>query len=563
MATSKSSTTNTTTTKKATTGRKTTATKTTASKTKKTTTTKRTTKSTNTTELGLAYGFPIEGNKVVPYRELKKGYNVRFETNVHDVTTLLPSIQANGVRDNIIVSPDGIVLDGYRRLYCCELIESETKEVLKVPVQIVNVPEAEIPLFQVLCALSKDLKPVEIADAIAKYALQHPELSIRELAKTFNVVHTTVAKICTIVNASPILGEKYVNKEISQQAAIKVATVHKNTASFSSTPAKSKAFFTDVLTQAETFRLEEIEQGKNPKQINGRHVNKAIKFLYPYTTTTSSSGESTGEGSGSSTSEKKTKRFNLKTLVSKLLQNAAISNFVDTETNEPLVELSVNFCLKPEEYQLLQESIASEKVAENVMTVKHNLKKDETLYQVWYDLCAKEKFADKLVGIKHDNIYIFFESAGEIISEELHTKLTAYEGTQACIVPATQNLNKSKLDIVLVQIIEKQTKKMTEQNTETETVEQSEEIQEETPAANTIENEQSSVVSTEVEETPEIEEVTPESEKAPEEEEEEENEFDEENIESNLDSLFKGGAVDVDDMFGDDADENPEEGLFA
>jgi len=216
-----------------TTAKATTTTKATATKAKATTSVENTatTEMTNTitanTELTI-HGYKVLGASRVKHTELNRGYNLRSDKNVKNVTDLTESIKNNGVTAPIHITPSKIVLDGFRRLETCDVVATAISEdALEVPVIIVDVPLEDIPLYQHRCGLAKGVSEKEHIQAIVEFAVRNPKMEGKEIAVKFAVSETTVSKAIRLHREAPALYEKVTEGTIAQKAALEVIATAK------------------------------------------------------------------------------------------------------------------------------------------------------------------------------------------------------------------------------------------------------------------------------------------------------------------------------------------------
>jgi hypothetical protein len=225
------------------------------------------------------HGFPVIGQANILVSQIKRDYNIRFQTNVQKVDDIYDSIRENGVSQPIYINSESVALDGYRRLFCCDKIINEGTGDFEVPVIYIDVPYAEIPLFQARCGSVKHISESEYQAGIIEHAKRNPNLSNRAIASLFGKSSTIVNQILYILREAPNLSQEVNAGVIPQMAAKKLIEAAKQSGK------KADAIWSEeikpkILAQKSEAENKPVEELQN-LPLSGRTVNKAIRDTFP------------------------------------------------------------------------------------------------------------------------------------------------------------------------------------------------------------------------------------------------------------------------------------------
>lgn len=215
-------------------------------------------------------GFPVLKSATVPYTAIIKQYNVRTKRNEENVDDIYESILHNGIENPLHVTPNMVLLEGHRRLYCATKKSELTGEVEQVDILIVDVPENKIPLYQAKAGLSKPLTNGELSTAIMEFSKRNPDMTNMEIAELFGCSHTTVNKANQVYRASGNLAEDVTKGRISQKSALKIIKLAETN------KVNPDEAYGQVLDRETTKN-----NGTPPIQISGRSVNYQLKQAFP------------------------------------------------------------------------------------------------------------------------------------------------------------------------------------------------------------------------------------------------------------------------------------------
>jgi len=150
--------------------------------------------------------YPVEVRALESLRDNPRGALDPQDTSINE---LAESINAHGLLQPLVITPDGIIIAGHRRRLACELVGLE-----RVQVVIRNLNEREqLEVMLIENIQRRDLNNLQIAQALQK--LSEQGLSVRDIAPKVGMHYETVRKHLGVVRLPAELHPMFASGELA------------------------------------------------------------------------------------------------------------------------------------------------------------------------------------------------------------------------------------------------------------------------------------------------------------------------------------------------------------
>jgi ParB family chromosome partitioning protein len=168
--------------------------------------------------------------KHIPLTELRiSKLNMRHGRKKPDVSDILPSIKAGGIRQTLLVRREGKhygVIAGRRRFFALQAIAKETGETPMVPCAIMSEKDAASAIEASVIENVGRLPATEMEQYTAFKRLHEEGRSIEDIAAYFGVTELLVRRVLAIASLSAPIRKLYAQDEIDRETirALTLAT---------------------------------------------------------------------------------------------------------------------------------------------------------------------------------------------------------------------------------------------------------------------------------------------------------------------------------------------------
>jgi ParB family chromosome partitioning protein len=143
--------------------------------------------------------------------------NMRAKDKNPDISDILPSIRENGIRQTLLVRPEGDgfgIVAGRRRYYALLKVAEETGRKLKAPCGILDSDEDAVAIEASLIENLARLPTTELEQFAAFKKLKIKGRSVAEIANHFGITELKVKRILALANLKPAILKMYEAEEI-------------------------------------------------------------------------------------------------------------------------------------------------------------------------------------------------------------------------------------------------------------------------------------------------------------------------------------------------------------
>ena len=143
--------------------------------------------------------------------------NMRAKDKNPDISDILPSIRENGIRQTLLVRPEGDgygVVAGRRRYYALMKIAEESGKKLKAPCGILESEDDAVAIEASLIENLARLPATELEQFAAFKKLKITGRTVPEIAHHFGVTELKVKRILALANLKPAILKMYENEDI-------------------------------------------------------------------------------------------------------------------------------------------------------------------------------------------------------------------------------------------------------------------------------------------------------------------------------------------------------------
>lgn len=169
--------------------------------------------------------------KTIPLDQLKVSkLNMRHGRKKPDISDILPSIRKHGLRQTLLVRPEGKffgVVAGRRRLFALKQIVKETGIAVKVPCVVMKAGDDAAAIEASLIENAARLPATEMEQYVAFGRLSEEGRSVSEIAEYFGVTELTVRRVLALANLSEPIRALYAKEEIDRET-IRALTLASN-----------------------------------------------------------------------------------------------------------------------------------------------------------------------------------------------------------------------------------------------------------------------------------------------------------------------------------------------
>ena len=168
--------------------------------------------------------------KTIPIEQLHiSKLNMRHGRKAPDVSDILPSIREKGIRQTLLVRPEGDgygVVAGRRRFHALQVIAAETGKPVMVPCAIMEADDDAAAVEASLIENVARLPATEMEQYTAFGKLAHAGRTVDEIAGHFGVTELKVRRILALANLSGPIRALYAKEEIDPETirALTLAT---------------------------------------------------------------------------------------------------------------------------------------------------------------------------------------------------------------------------------------------------------------------------------------------------------------------------------------------------
>jgi ParB family chromosome partitioning protein len=168
--------------------------------------------------------------KTIPIKQLHiSKLNMRHGRKDPDVSDILPSIREKGIRQTLLVRPEGDgygVVAGRRRFHALQVIAAETGKSIAVPCAIMEADDDAAAVEASLIENVARLPATEMEQYTAFGKLAHAGRTVDEIAGHFGVTELKVRRILALANLSGPIRALYAKEEIDPETirALTLAT---------------------------------------------------------------------------------------------------------------------------------------------------------------------------------------------------------------------------------------------------------------------------------------------------------------------------------------------------
>jgi ParB family chromosome partitioning protein len=168
--------------------------------------------------------------KTIPIEQLHiSKLNMRHSRKAPDVSDILPSIRERGIRQTLLVRPEGEgygVVAGRRRFHALQVIAAETGKSLGVPCAIMEADDDAAAVEASLIENVARLPATEMEQYNAFGKLAHSGRTVEEIAGHFGVTDLKVRRILALANLSSPIRALYAKDDIDPETvrALTLAT---------------------------------------------------------------------------------------------------------------------------------------------------------------------------------------------------------------------------------------------------------------------------------------------------------------------------------------------------
>ena len=168
--------------------------------------------------------------KTLPLEQLHiSKLNMRHNRKAPDVSDILPSIREKGIRQTLLVRPEGDgygVVAGRRRFHALQVIAAETGKSIAVPCAIMEADDDAAAVEASLIENVARLPATEMEQYNAFGKLAHAGRTVEEIAGHFGVTDLKVRRILALANLSSPIRALYAKDEIDPETirALTLAT---------------------------------------------------------------------------------------------------------------------------------------------------------------------------------------------------------------------------------------------------------------------------------------------------------------------------------------------------
>ena len=173
--------------------------------------------------------------KTIALSELKVSkLNMRHGRKKPDISDILPSIRAHGVRQSLLVRQEGSkfgVIAGRRRLFALKEVAKETGKEIKVPCLIMKAASDAEAIEASLIENVARMPATEMEQYTAFNDLHGAGRSVEEIAAYYGVTELKVKRVLALANLLPAIRDAYSNGDIHRDTvrALTLATKDQQT----------------------------------------------------------------------------------------------------------------------------------------------------------------------------------------------------------------------------------------------------------------------------------------------------------------------------------------------
>ncbi|MEL6859798.1 MAG: ParB/RepB/Spo0J family partition protein [Pseudomonadota bacterium] len=173
--------------------------------------------------------------KSIPLADLKvSSLNMRHGRKKPDVSDILPSIRAHGVRQSLLVRAEGNkfgVIAGRRRLFALRQVAKETDKDIKVPCILMKSASEADAIEASLIENVARVPATEMEQYTAFQQLHGAGRSVDEIADYYGITPLTVKRVLALANLLPPIRKAYSDGDIDRETirALTLATEDQQT----------------------------------------------------------------------------------------------------------------------------------------------------------------------------------------------------------------------------------------------------------------------------------------------------------------------------------------------